>query len=88
MILNCTINSSIEINSLFDLTKLKVLMEELHFKVNKSKIARELGVDRRLIDKYMNGYMKPSKRKKQVFLMLITISLRTCLSNKTRRFLL
>lgn len=63
MILNCTINSSIEINSLLDLPKLKVLMEELHLKVNKSKIARELGVDRHLIDNYMNGYTKPSKRK-------------------------
>lgn len=54
MIMNCTVNSSIEISSLLDLPKLKFLVKELNLKINKSKIARELGVDRRLIDKYMN----------------------------------
>ena len=54
MIMNCTVNSSNEISSLLDLPKLKFLVKELNLKINKSKIARELGVDRRLIDKYMN----------------------------------
>ena len=65
MIMNLSVNSSIEIKSLLDLPKLKVLIEELKLKVNKSQIARELGVDRRLIDKYMNGYTKPEKRKRK-----------------------
>ena len=47
MIMNLTVNSSIEINCLLDLPKLKVLVEELKLKINKSQIARELGVDRR-----------------------------------------
>ena len=50
MIMNLTVSSSIEINCLLDLPKLKVLVEELKLKINKSQIARELGVDRRLID--------------------------------------
>lgn len=65
MIMNLTVNSSIEINCLLDLPKLKVLVEELKLKINKSQIARELGVDRRLIDKYMNGYTKPKKRERK-----------------------
>lgn len=65
MIMNLSVNSSIENKSLLDLPKLKVLIEELKLKVNKSQIARELGIDRRLIDKYMNGYTKPEKRKRK-----------------------
>ena len=65
MILSYAVNSSIEIKSLLDLPKLKILMEELKLKINKSRIARELGVDRRLIDKYMNGYIKPKKRNRK-----------------------
>ena len=65
MIMNLTVSSSIEINCLLDLPKLKVLVEELKLKINKSQIARELGVDRRLIDKYMNGYTKPKKRERK-----------------------
>ena len=68
MILNYSVDSSIEIKSLLDLPKLKVLVEELNLKINKSQIARELGVDRRLIDKYMNGYKKPDKRKRKSML--------------------
>ena len=65
MVLSYAVNSSVEIKSLFDLPKLKILMEELKLKINKSRIARELGVDRRLIDKYMNGYVKPEKRNRK-----------------------
>ena len=65
MVLSYAVNSSVEIKSLFDLPKLKILMEELKLKINKSRIARELGVDRRLIDKYMNGYVKPEKRNRR-----------------------
>ena len=32
-------------------------------KINKSQIARELEVDRRTVDKYINGYTKPETRK-------------------------
>lgn len=31
-------------------------------KINKSQIVRELEVDRRTVDKYINGYQKPENR--------------------------
>lgn len=34
-------------------------------KINKSQLARDFGVDRRTIDKYLNGYTIPIKRKKK-----------------------
>ena len=34
-------------------------MEVNNLKVNKSQIARELGVDVRTVGKYLNGYVKP-----------------------------
>lgn len=62
MIINTTITTDIEINTLQDLPKLKTLMEVNHLKINKSQIARELGVDPRTVTKYLNGYQKPSTR--------------------------
>lgn len=62
MIIKTNVYSKIEINNLKDLHKLKILMEENNLKVNKSQIARELGVDARTVGKYLNGYVKPSTR--------------------------
>lgn len=56
--------TEIQIDSLSDLSKLKILMENLKMKINKSKLARELNVDRRTIDKYLKGYVPTKKRKK------------------------
>lgn len=39
-------------------------MESLKMKINKSQLARELGVDRRTIDKYLNGFIPKRKRNK------------------------
>jgi len=50
------VNIDIEINSLADLPKFKLLMESLKMKINKSKLARDMGVDRRTVDKYLQGY--------------------------------
>jgi len=37
-------------------------------KINKSQLARELGVDRRTVDKYLDGYTrKITKNKSSVF---------------------
>lgn len=60
--MNYTIDSSVEINSLKDLYKLKYLQEEANLKINKSQIARDLNVDRRTVDKYVGGYVKPTIR--------------------------
>lgn len=56
------VNTDIEIKSLIDLPKLKLLMESLKMKINKSKLARDMGVDRRTVDKYLHGYERKSIR--------------------------
>ncbi len=63
MILKSDIITNLEIKSVKDLARLKPLMEEGVLKINKSQIARELDVDRRTVDKYINGYKKPKSRK-------------------------
>ncbi len=62
MIIKNDIQTSLEINTLEDLKKLKPLMEGSNLKINKSHIARELGVDPRTVGKYINGYVKPTTR--------------------------
>jgi len=64
MQIQLTINTDIEINHLTDLPKLKILMESSNMKINKSQLAREMGVDRRTIGKYLNGYIQKNTRKK------------------------
>ena len=51
MIYTPKITNDIQINSLKDLIKLKPLLENGTLKINKSQIARELGKDRRTVDK-------------------------------------
>lgn len=65
MHIKLNINTEIEINNLTDLPKLKLFMGSSHMKINKSQLAREYGVDRRTIDKYLNGYIKTNNRNKQ-----------------------
>lgn len=64
MILNSNIIVDLKIHSLEDLYKLKPLMENSSLNINKSQIARELGIDRRTVDKYINGFQKAKKRRK------------------------
>lgn len=58
------ITTEFTINSLTDLAKFKQVMEHLNMKINKSKLARDMGVDRRTIDKYLNGFIPKKKRNK------------------------
>ena len=58
MILRYDTATEVAIDSLSDLFILKILEEVSNLKINKSQLARELNVDRRTIDKYMNGYEK------------------------------
>ena len=53
--------TDLSVHGLEDLHRLKALMETAHLKINKSQIARELGVDRRTVDKYLNGFTKSRK---------------------------
>ena len=62
MILKNQIITDLEIESVNDLYKLKPFLEDSTLKINKSQIARELEVDRRTVDKYINGYTKPETR--------------------------
>ena len=62
MILKNQIITDIKIKSVNDLYKLKPFLEDGTLKINKSQIARELDVDRRTVDKYINGYTKPKNR--------------------------
>lgn len=64
MIINCNINTDISVRNLMDLKKLKSFEKESKIKINRSQLARDLNVDRRTIDKYINGYEKPTKRKR------------------------
>src|SRR5690625_3460530 len=64
MHIQLNITTEIEINNLTDLPKFKLLMESSDMKINKSQLAREFGVDRRTIDKYLNGYTIKTRRKK------------------------
>lgn len=62
MILKNQIITNLKIENVKDLYKLKPFLEEGALKINKSQIARELDVDRRTVDKYINGYTKPETR--------------------------
>lgn len=62
MQMQININTDIEIKSLSDLPKLKVLLESLKMKNNKSRLALDMGVDPRTIDKYLNGFERKNNR--------------------------
>ena len=64
MIYTQKIHTDFQIKTLEDLAKLKPFLEDGTLKVNKSQIARELGKDRRTVDKYLKGYEKPVTRHK------------------------
>ena len=64
MIFKSNVIVDVTINSLEDLYKLKPLVENSSIRINKSQIARELGVDRRTVEKYLNGFQKSKSRKK------------------------
>ncbi len=56
MILTLSLNNSLRVDSLTDLNKLMPLMKEGVLKLNKSKIALEIDVDRRTVVKSLNAF--------------------------------
>lgn len=64
MYMTVDIQSEFKVKGLADLPKLKLLMENLNMKINKSRLARELGVDRRTIEKYLNGFTPKTTKNK------------------------
>ena len=63
MLFKNQIITALEIRTKNDLYKLKPFLEDSTLKINKSQIARELEIDRRTVDKYINGYQRPTTRK-------------------------
>lgn len=64
MLININTPVSLSIEDLTDLPKLKAFMEHNNIKLNKSELARQLGINRRTVDKYLDGYEKPAHRNK------------------------
>lgn len=64
MILELNIGNKIAAHLLDDLFILGKLEEAGTTKLNKSQIARDLNVDRRTVNKYINGYKKTNTRKR------------------------
>ncbi|MEC3354952.1 IS21 family transposase, partial [Bacillus cereus] len=56
MYIKLDIQTEFEVKSLSDLPNFKKLMGNLKMKINKSQLARELNVERRTIEKYVNGF--------------------------------
>ena len=54
MILKDQIITNIKLENVNDLYKLRPFLEDRTLKINKSQIARELEVDRRTVNKYIN----------------------------------
>lgn len=71
MYISLNVDVNFEINSLSDLPKFKQIMEHMKMKINKSKLAEELGVDRRTVEKYLNGFVPKRTRKSPQKLMNI-----------------
>lgn len=78
--------TDLKITCLEDLTKYKALIEEGVVKINKSAKARELGVDRRTIAKYLKGYQKPKHKKKKFKLDYYEKTIRELLSDDKQKF--
>lgn len=78
--------SNIEINSLEDLRTLGLLQEATGIKVNKSAIARQLAIDRRTVDKYINGYQKSVHRNKGSKIDAFESIIRQLLNDKEKIF--
>ncbi|VEI05042.1 Transposase and inactivated derivatives [Kurthia zopfii] len=64
MYMTLDVQTDFEIKSLSDLPKFKQLMENLKMKINKSQLAREMGVDRRTVEKYLNGFTPKETKEK------------------------
>ena len=68
MLLQTNLSTTMVVENPTDLYKLKLLSEVMKLNINKTKIARDLGIDRRTVTKYFNGYKKPKHRKKAYYL--------------------
>lgn len=86
MIIKDRIIMDLEIKSLHDLPKLKMIMDNSNIKVNKAQLAREMNVDVRTVSKYLDGYEKPPHRFKISRVDKYRDIIKELLESKTQRF--
>ena len=86
MLININSPVSLSIDKLTDLPKLKAFMEHNNIKLNKSELARQLGVDRRTVDKYLVGFEKTAHRDKPSKLDTYHDTIQSLLSSSTQIF--
>jgi len=77
---------SLSIEKLTDLPKLKAFMEQNDIKLNKSELARQLNINRRTVDKYLEGYEKPEHRDKPSKVDAYYDEIKELLESKTQVF--
>ena len=77
---------SLSVDKLSDLPKLRTFMEQNNIKLNKSEIARQLKVNRRTVDKYLNGFEKSPHRDKPSKLDSYYDTIRELLSSEEQVF--
>lgn len=58
------IDTQFKVESLSDLPRLGKVIKQMKLKINKSKLARDLGKNRKTIEKYLNGFIPKAKRDK------------------------
>src|SRR5699024_9767059 len=73
----------IAINDLEDLAHLNDMMKAYNLKINKSQLARELNVDRRTVEKYLNGFKRTHIRKRKSIMDDYYDTIHCLLSNKS-----
>ena len=86
MLINIQSPVSLSVNHLTDLKKVKAFMDDNNMKVNKSEIARRLGIDRRTVSKYLGGFEKSSTRQKSSRLDSYHDIIKSLLSSDTQVF--
>lgn len=86
MLININVPVSLNISKLTDLPKLGIFMKQNNLKLNKSKLARQLNVDRRTVSKYLNGFEKSTKREKPSKVSKYYEVIKELLSSETQIF--
>lgn len=86
MLLHQEITTSIKIESLKDLKKIKELEKTSNLKINRSEVARKLKVDRRTVSKYIQGFEKKTKRRKGSQFDKYYETIKQCLEDSNKVF--
>lgn len=86
MLIPITTPVNLKVDSATDLPYLRSFMDDNDLKINISRLARELSMDRRTVKKYLEGYIKPSSRNKPSYLDKWRDVIRQLLGSDTQIF--